>query len=346
MRAAVYYGVNDVRLEDVDEPEVGPGQVKLRVAYNGLCGTDLHEVFDSQRAIPSAPHPLTGARAPLIFGHEIGGVVMEIGEGIDDVSIGTLVSVEPLRGCGICSSCRTGDLNLCEQLAFHGLSTGGGGLAEMTVVDRSMIHKVPDGISPQQAAMAEPLSVAWHAVERSGAESGQWAAVLGGGPIGIGICLTLGLRGVEVLVVEPSPTRRAVITALGGQAIDPQLAPLPDQISDRIGKQDVDICFETSGETASFANALAATSRHGAIVVVASPRQPLPPILGQALAKELEIRTTYAYHGESPTVLDAMAGGHYPLEGWVTTRPMTHLLSTLGDLRSGRLLKVLVDPSS
>ncbi|MGD9797029.1 MAG: alcohol dehydrogenase catalytic domain-containing protein, partial [Acidimicrobiia bacterium] len=140
MRAAVYHGVGDVRLEDVEEPEVGPGEVKLAVVLNGLCGTDLHEVFDSQRAVPSSPHPLTGVTAPVILGHEIGGTVVEVGAGVDDLEIGALVAVEPLHRCGACPSCDAGDVNLCDRLAFHGLSTRGGGLAERTVVRREMVH--------------------------------------------------------------------------------------------------------------------------------------------------------------------------------------------------------------
>jgi threonine dehydrogenase-like Zn-dependent dehydrogenase len=111
MRAAVYHGVGDLRLEDIEEPVTVPGHVKLRVAYNGLCGTDLHEIFDSQRAVPVEPHPLTGARAPLVLGHEIGGSVVEVGEGVDDLEPETVVAVEPLMTCGVCRWCRSGDRN-------------------------------------------------------------------------------------------------------------------------------------------------------------------------------------------------------------------------------------------
>jgi (R,R)-butanediol dehydrogenase / meso-butanediol dehydrogenase / diacetyl reductase len=342
----VYHGVGDVRLEDIDEPSVAAGSVKLRVAYNGLCGTDLHEVFDSQRAIPSAPHPLTGAKAPMVFGHEIGGTVVEVGQGIDDVAVGTLVAVEPLRTCGTCDACRTGNLNLCPVLAFHGLSTGGGGLAEFTVVPLSMVHPVPPGLSPEAAAMAEPLAVALHAVDRAGVRAGFTAAVLGGGPIGIGIYLTLRLRDVDAVVVEPSPHRRRVVEALGAATLDPADGPVGAQVRDYTGGRGVDVCFETSAVVASLQAALEATAPHGVVMLLASPRQPLPPILGRALAKELDIRTTYAYHGDFPAVLEALAAGSYPLQEWVTIRPMSEIHAALDELHAGRLLKVLIDPSA
>src|ERR1700728_843940 len=125
VRAAIYYGVGDLRVEDIEQPVIEPEHVKLQVAYNGLCGTDLHEIFDSQRAVPSQPHRLTGAAAPLVLGHEIGGTVVEVGPGVDDVELGSLVAIEPLRTCGTCKWCRSGERNLCELLAFHGLSTRG-----------------------------------------------------------------------------------------------------------------------------------------------------------------------------------------------------------------------------
>jgi (R,R)-butanediol dehydrogenase / meso-butanediol dehydrogenase / diacetyl reductase len=346
MRVAVYHGVGDVRLEDLEEPEAGPGEVKLRVAYNGLCGTDLHEIFDAQRAIPSEPHPLTGASAPLVIGHEIGGTVVAVGAGVDDVPIGRLVAVEPLHRCHTCPSCLAGDGNLCDRLAFHGLSTNGGGLAEHTVVRREMIHLVPAGLTPEAAAMVEPLSVAWHAVERSGVHGGATSAVLGGGPIGIGIFLTLRQRGIDALVVEPSADRRAIVANLGATTIDPATGPVADQLRDHTGGRGVDVCFETSAVVASLENALGATAKHGVIMLLASFRQPVPPVLGQALAKEIDIRTTYAYRGEFPAVIDSVAAGDFPFDGWVTTMGMSRLDDALGELRAGRLLKVLIDPWS
>jgi (R,R)-butanediol dehydrogenase / meso-butanediol dehydrogenase / diacetyl reductase len=344
--AAVYHGVSDLRLEEVEEPTTQPGHVKLRVAYNGLCGTDLHEVFDSQRAIPSEPHPLTGAMAPLVLGHEIGGTVVELGEGVADVQLGSLVAVEPLRTCGVCRWCRSGDRNLCNVLAFHGLSTGGGGLAEFTVVPREMVHVVPKGIGARDAAMAEPLAVAWHAVDRSGLASGDLAVVLGGGPIGIGIFLTLRLHGIDSIVVEPSKARRDVARRLGAEVIDPADGPVDHQLRGSVGGGGVRGCFETSATVASLEAAIGATAKHGTVMLLASPRQPLPPILGLALAKELEVRTSYGYRGDFPEVLDAIASDAYRIDEWTVTAGLTQINEVLHELRSGRMLKVLIDPSA
>src|SRR5262249_53147336 len=203
MKAALYYGTEDIRIEEVDEPEAEAGQVKVRVAYNGLCGSDVHEYFDGARSIPVEPHPLTGARAPLILGHEAAGYVVDVGPGVADLHEGDLVAVEPTVSCGACRYCLSGQYNMCPKLAFHGLSTGGGGLAEYTVVDRAMVHPVPTGVSALEAALVEPLAVAAHGVARSGLRAGQQAVVLGGGPIGIALYLTVRSQDVAVVVVEP-----------------------------------------------------------------------------------------------------------------------------------------------
>ena len=345
MRAAVYHGVGDVRIEDVEEPTPAHGHVKIRVAYNGLCGTDLHEVFDGTRAVPIEPHPLTGVRAPVILGHEIAGTVVTLGPGVTDLEEGMLVAVEPLVTCGSCRWCRAGHVNLCDRLAFHGLSTAGGGLAEYTVVSRPMLHIAPPGLGARHTAMAEPLAVAWHAVERSGVVSGQTAVVLGGGPIGMGIYLVLRARGVQTVVVEPTPHRRRLVAALGATTIDPGEGPVAAALQDMTGGRGVDVSFETSATVAAIEAALGATTKQGTVMLVASPRQPLPPVLGLALARELVIRTSYAYHGEFPAVLEALAADRLPIDGWVEAAPLTELHRALTDMRAGRVAKVLIDPA-
>lgn len=345
MRGALYYGVNDVRLEDIEEPTPGPGQVKIKVAFNGLCGTDLHEVFDGQRAVPTSPHPLTGVQAPVVLGHEIAGTVTAVGSGVEERAVGKLVAVEPILGCGSCAWCAAGQVNLCDLLAFHGLSTGGGGLAEYTVVPQRMVHVAPPGLTPEQATLAEPLAVAWHAVERSGAAEGHTAVVLGAGPIGVGIYLVLRSRGVNAMVVEPSAARRSGVEVLGATTIDPTSDEPAGRLLDLTAGAGVSVCFETSAAISSFEVALAASAKHGVVMLLASPRQPLPPVLGKALARELEIRTSYAYHDDFPAVLEALSQGKIPLNGWVTTAGLSSLHQVLADMRAGSRSKVLIDPS-
>ena len=185
VKAARYYGMRDVRIEDVEVPRPGPGEVQIEVALNGICGTDLHEYFDGPRAVPMQPHPLTGVKAPVILGHETAGHVADVGPGVKGFEAGDLVVVDPLRCCGACPPCRSGLDNLCDRLAMHGFSTGGGGLAEFTVAPASRLHPIPRGMTPMQAALVEPLAVAAHALgrcERLGPTAAVFGSVRSGSP--------------------------------------------------------------------------------------------------------------------------------------------------------------------
>lgn len=145
MRAAPYYGKEDLRIEDIEEPSVRPGTVKISTAFNGICGSDLHLYHDGPMPpAPSTtePHPLSGETLPVVFGHEFSGTVEEIGEGVEGFTVGESVTVEPLMVDGTCPACRQGKYNLCEQMGFIGISGRGGGLAEKVVVESRFVHQV------------------------------------------------------------------------------------------------------------------------------------------------------------------------------------------------------------
>ena len=157
MRAALYYGPGDVRLEDIPEPDPTPGTVKVRSLHNGLCGTDLHQYFVG----PMSPAPL-----PTVVGHEFSGEVVDVGRDVTSVAVGDLVAIEPLWPCGTCAPCVDGDPNLCWEVLCHGLGGPGGGLSEFTVVREHMAHRLPEGLGPVHGALVEPMSVAYRAVLR------------------------------------------------------------------------------------------------------------------------------------------------------------------------------------
>ena len=215
MRAAVYYGPNKVEVAEVPEPTPGPATVKVKVGFNGICGTDLHEYYAGPIFVPTEPHPLTHQQMPLVIGHEFSGVITDIGEGVTGWSEGDRVAVEPIYRCGHCPACKAGNYNICAQIGFHGLMSDGG-MAEYTVVPTDMLHKLPDNVSLQLGALVEPMSVAYHAATLGEVKSGDTAMVFGAGPIGIGLWFALRGKGLQdTFVVEPSPTRRASIERAG-----------------------------------------------------------------------------------------------------------------------------------
>ncbi len=350
MRAARYYGPGDVRIEEVAEPEAGPGQVKIQVAYNGICGSDLNEYYyAAPMMIPVAePHPTTGVVAPVVLGHECGGVVVAVGDGVEDVEIGALVAVEPIKRCGVCPQCVAGRYNLCDAMAFNGFSTGQGGLAQYTVVDREMVHPLPAGSSPMQAALIEPLAVSFRAVRRAGIEGGDTVAVHGAGPIGVGAVLASRHLGADVVVTDPSKERRAIAEQLGGvTVIDPTETDPIAAILDATGGRGADASIDAAGVSASFEVALVTTAKGGRIVLVAVHHAPLQLFTPLLLQGEIDLRVSTAYCGDFPAVIDAMQAGAYPLDGWVTTIPMSSLVEDgFEQLKAGRGVKILVDPTT
>ena len=186
MRAAVFHGREDLRLEQVPDPRPGPGEVKLKVLYNGICGSDLHEYYHGPITTRTTPHPLTGVKNPVIMGHELSGEIVELGAGIEDLAVGDKVAVEPVETCGHCLYCNSGQYNHCGLLAFHGYNRSSGGLAQFSVVKRSMAHKLPPSMSGTQGALIEPMAISYRTAQRCEAEAGQTVVIHGGGPIGVG----------------------------------------------------------------------------------------------------------------------------------------------------------------
>jgi (R,R)-butanediol dehydrogenase/meso-butanediol dehydrogenase/diacetyl reductase len=344
VRAALYYGRQDLRLTEVAEPEPGPGEVKLRVHYNGICGSDLLEYFDGPVTTRSTPHPLTGVQNPVIMGHELCGEVVALGAGVDDLEIGSLVAAEPVETCGHCLYCGLGQYNHCPQLAIQGYNRAGG-LAEYTIVKRRMAHLLPPGVSALQGALIEPLAIAWHTANRCGAEAGQVVAIHGAGPIGAGVFLTLKRRGVDAIIVDPSPTRRAALTGLGARhLLDPAAGDVVAAIRDLTGGRGAHASIDAAGGAKAFAAMLHGTRIDGTAVVVAIHHEPvvIPPF--DLLMPEVHLTGVALSVNAFPAVIAEMARGSYPLDGWVETIPFDGLIEQgIGRLRRQQGMKIVVD---
>lgn len=345
MRAAVFHGRGDLRLEDVPEPRVGPGEVKLRVLYNGICGSDLHEYYHGPITTRTTPHPLTGVKNPVIMGHELSGEVVELGAGVEDLQVGDRVAVEPVETCGTCMYCSAGLYNHCGLLAFHGYNRASGGLAQFSVVRRSMAHKLPEGMTGKQGALIEPMAISYRTAERCGVEAGQTVAVHGGGPIGVGVYFTLVRWGVNVIMVDPSPVRRAVLRRLGVPTVlDPGAGDVVSAIRDLTDGRGADASVDAAGVPAAFKAALLGTRVGGKLIVVAIHTRPIEVAPMDMLMTEVEISGIALSCNTFPRVIEEMAAGTYPLQGWVETIPFERLLSDgFERLHRQEGMKILVD---
>ncbi|MWA01576.1 alcohol dehydrogenase catalytic domain-containing protein [Actinomadura sp. LD22] len=308
MRALRLHGSRDLRLDDIPEPQVRSGTVKLKVEWNGICGTDLHHY--QQPMVPDDfRHPLLGDLGPHVQGHEFSGRVVQTGPGVTGLPEGTLVAVEPLVYDGTCPACRRGDNNLCDSLGFIGLMGGGGGLSEYAVVPADRAHPIPDGISAETAALVEPLSVAWHAVRRSGLGDGGTALIVGAGPIGLGLLLAAKAHGAAFVAVSEVNTARRGLAALSGA--DLVLDPAQDDVVAQVRRHvpaGVEVSFEASGAgTPAVSALLGALAKAGRAVAVSQgrPVELDPDIL---MLTEINYTGSFAYNGlDFPAVIQAIA---------------------------------------
>ena len=335
MRAALYHGPGDVRLEDVAEPDPGPGDVKIRTLHNGLCGTDLHQYFVG----PMSPAPL-----PTIVGHEFSGEVVEVGRDVTKVAVGDVVAVEPLWPCGGCPPCEDGAYNLCWEVLCHGLGGPGGGLSEFTVVRERMAYKLPESVGPVLGALVEPMSVAYRAVLRAHPRPGATAVVFGGGPIGIGSFLGLRALGVDdVTVVEPAAERRAAVARLGAAVLDPATTDVVTTIRDATKGAGASVVIDAAGVAASFDAALGVAATGGRIVTVAAYMGPVTYNPTDLMMREIEIVSSFSYAGEFDAVIEHMAAGRYPTDGWIEQLPFDDHLGAYDRLHRGEAIKLMVD---
>lgn len=340
MRAWVYHGNNDIRQEELPEPTPGPGQVALEIAFNGICGTDLHEIFHGPMFIPlSDPNPRTGHVGPVTLGHEASGTVKAVGDGVTDLRIGQRVAIEPI----VRDSATSGSYNL--DAAFYGLMAPGF-LADTAIVNRASVHPIPDSVSLADAALTEPLATCWHAVAKTNLVAGDSSVIFGAGPIGIGTALSLRARGVErVAVVEPSDNRRKLLDGLGFITVDPHSHDYPEQLSEFTGPG-VKAAFDAAGVASVIGDGIASLAPLGQLVIVATHVAPVPIDLNSLLIAEKSIISSVAYRNDFAPVIELQAEGAFPSSSWVETVPFDRFLDHgVESVRTGSTVKVLIEVS-
>ncbi len=317
MRAAVFHGDHDIRVEEVAEPSnPGPGEVLLRPYWCGICGTDLHEYAMGPIVIPAAPHPLNDSQLPQILGHEFSAEVVEVGPGVTTVAAGQRVSIMPLLYCGTCYYCRRGLNHLCVSMACVGLSFGWGGIAELAVVPVSHVSVLPDEVSDLQGALVEPAAVAAYGVDTAGVRAGDTVLITGAGPIGALAALYSSALGAQVVVSELNPTRAALATSLDvGEVVDPSKVDVAAWVKDRTDGIGVDAVIECSGNERALQTAISAVRSAGRISQTGLHTKPAA-IDPMALAEhDITLAGTWCYPvTDWPRIIGLIAGGRYPVD--------------------------------
>ncbi|UPO76896.1 2,3-butanediol dehydrogenase [Arthrobacter sp. Helios] len=354
MKAARYYDRGDIRIDDLPEPEVAPGTVGIDVAWCGICGTDLHEYLEGPIFAPAhgQSHPISGESLPVTLGHEFSGVVYAVGEGVDDLQVGQHVVVEPYI---IRDDVDTGpdsrDYHLSPDMNFIGLAGRGGGLGEKVVVQRRWVHPIDPSVPLDQAALIEPLSVGYHAVERSGAKAGDFALVGGAGPIGLLTAAVLKAQGVTVAMSELSPLRRqkAVESGVADHALDPSEVNVVEEVHRLTDGKGADIAFECTSVQVVLDTLMDALRPTGVLVVVSIWGKRADFDMHKLVMKEIDMRGTIAYVNSHPATIKLVESGKIDLSPFITGRiGLDGLVDEGFDTlinRNETAVKILVSPS-
>ncbi|AOM84074.1 2,3-butanediol dehydrogenase [Salisediminibacterium beveridgei] len=322
MKAAVWYKAKDLRVEQVDTPTIKQEhEVKVKVSCCGICGSDLHEYAAGPIFIPvNDPHPISGDKAPIIMGHEFAGEVVEVGSKVSRVKVGDHVAIEPILAPSKDGAYVDEKYNLSPFLGFHGLSGGGGGFSEYTVLGEHMVHPVPEGLSAEQGALVEPAAVALHAVRQSSLKAGDTAAVFGAGPIGLMVIDALKAAGASTIyAVEVSAARLKKAEELGAIVINPKETDPVAKIHELSGGG-VDFSFEVTGIPAVLKQCLHSTHTGGEMIIVSIWEEEASFQPNDLVIAERTMKGIIAYRNIYPQVMELMKQGYFSGDQMITSR--------------------------
>lgn len=302
--AAVLHGIGDIRVEERPEPAAGPGEVVVAVGAVGICGSDVH-YFEHGRI---GEYVL---REPMVIGHEAAGTVIDIGPGVPPRRLGELVAIEPGIPDMTCDECRAGRYNLCPDVRFFATPPVDGAIVQRLAVPAAFAHPAPAGLTAEQAALAEPVSVGVWACRKAGITPADRVLVTGAGPIGLlaaQVARAYGAR--QIVVSDVSDVRRAVAAGLG-------FAP------HRAGEPfagEFDVLLECSGAPPATTAGIAALARAGRAVLVGMGADTVPLDLPRLQGRELTVTGVFRYANCYPTALRLIASGAVDAGAVVTHR--------------------------
>jgi len=352
VKAARYYGNSHIQIDDVPEPELGPGQVLIDVAWCGVCSTDLREFIDGPVWIPGPiiPNATTGETSPVIIGHEISGIVNQVGAGVTDLKTGDHVVIEPIILPPDVPVGPADRYNGHPALTVNGIGGRSGGLSEKMAVDRRWVYKIDPAIPLDEASLIEPLSRAVHAVRLSGAEAGQTALVTGSGVMGLLITEVLKRKGVRVIISEPITMRQQIARefAKADYVFDPDYEDIVARVLEVTDGEGVDLGFECSSNQNAIDQQLRLIKPYGSLTLAAWSR-PVPLDLSTMVRKELTVRGSFIYNNDHSEAIRLVENGDLSLAPYITHRINLDDLISVGYetlINSPDIaLKVMVSPN-
>lgn len=340
MAAAVYQSPGVVTVEERPVPQPGRDQLVVRVHACGICGSDIHQLRDGWGFTPGR-----------VAGHEWSGTIAAVGVGVTNWSVGELVVGGPSPRCGTCRRCREGKPSQCENRAQSVNDWFDGAFAEYVVCHTESALRLPEGLSPRHAALAEPLSVALHGITRSGAAPGQSVMVFGAGPIGALSVAALQAMGVDdITVVEPHEGRRALVAQLGITAVvDPaDLEVFPPWEPEKLSSRAVDVVLECSGHRSAIEAGFSQVARGGILVMVGAGIDHPTFDINRMILNEITVTGSFVYDFDGfERALELLATDGFPCELLIAPEAvsLTGIVEALDQLAGGRIAgKVMVVP--
>ncbi len=322
MKAIVCHAPEDLRLDNFDTDALGAHQLQVDVAYGGICGSDLHYYqhggFGTVRI-----------KEPMVLGHEVSGIVRVVGSAVQSFKAGQRIAISPSRPCGQCQYCQKGQHNHCLDMRFFGSAMRfphvQGAFRQILVIDASQAHPLNDSLSLSLAALAEPLSVGLHAIQRAGSVFGKQVLVTGCGPIGtllIGALRRAGAARIVAVDIADKPLECA--RAMGADETI-NIAKQPEALAPfAVNKGVFDVMFEASGNDRALRSGLDVVAPRGVIVSIGLGGDSTLP-LNQLVGKELELRGTFRFHEEFAVAV------RFLNEGLIDGRPVISHVMDLDD---------------
>jgi len=340
MPAAVYQRPGEVVVKERPVPTPGPGEVLVEVDHCGICGTDIHMLFDGWADKPG-----------LVAGHEFAGGIAALGEGVTGWEIGETVVGGPSPRCGRCRRCLEGKPSQCENRSGSIVDGHDGAFARYVLVHVTSLLRLPPGLTPRQAALAEPLAVALHGITRSGASQGDSVMVIGAGPIGALSIAALVAMGIgPVTAVEPGEKRKQLARDLGAaEVLDPsELEMFPMWEPERISPRATYVVLECSGKKSAMEAGFHQLRRGGTLVLVGAGMEPPSFDPNRFVLNELHVVGSFVYDkGGFERALELLASDGFPTDRLIEADdvPLDQLSDALAGLAAGRYAgKVMVVP--
>jgi (R,R)-butanediol dehydrogenase/meso-butanediol dehydrogenase/diacetyl reductase len=293
MKAAVWYSQKDVRVEDRESKELQENEVKVKVSWAGICGTDLHEYLEGPIFISTdKPDPFLGQKAPVTLGHEFAGVVDDIGSKVTQFNKGDRVVINPTVSN---RKKKEEDIDLYDGYSFIGLGSDGG-FAEFTNAPEENVYKLPDNVSDKEGALVEPTAVAVQAIKEGEVLFGDTVAIFGAGPIGLLTVIAAKAAGAsKIFVFDLSEERLNKAKAIGATHTINSGESNPSDVINKHTDNGVDVAFEVAGVAPTLKSAIDVTRARGTVVIVSIFGHPIEWNPMQLTNTGVKLTSTIAY---------------------------------------------------